>query len=112
MWLTWLFTVASLTTRLATRVGSRREWRLVLAESVVEPVDEPAGTPSAHGPTGVEGRLAVGHPARWTGDGRDLAVLAAWALGGLLLSVRFFQWDPHRPRHARGAGAVNQDRSG
>src|SRR5213078_2274437 len=25
--------------------------------------------------------------------GRDLAVLAAWALGGLLLSVRFFRWD-------------------
>ena len=45
-------------------------------------------------------------------SGRDLAVLAAWALGGLLLSVRFFQWDPHRPRHVRGAGAVNQDRSG
>ena len=36
-------------------------------------------------------------------SGRDLAVLAAWAAGGLLLSVRFFQWDPHRPRHARKA---------
>jgi ABC-2 type transport system permease protein len=35
--------------------------------------------------------------------GRDLAVLAAWAAGGLLLSARFFQWDPHRPRHARRA---------
>ena len=34
---------------------------------------------------------------------RDLAVLAAWALGGLLLSVRFFRWDPNRPRHARTA---------
>ena len=34
-------------------------------------------------------------------SGRDLAVLAAWVLGGLLISVRFFQWDPHRPRHAR-----------
>jgi ABC-2 type transport system permease protein len=33
--------------------------------------------------------------------GRDLAVLAAWALGGLLVSVRCFSWDPHRPRHAR-----------
>ena len=42
----------------------------------------------------------------------DLAVLAAWALGGLLLSVRFFRWDPHRPRHARAAGAVNHGRSG
>jgi hypothetical protein len=29
-------------------------------------------------------------------SGRDLAVLAAWAVGGLLLSVRFFRWDPHR----------------
>ena len=37
--------------------------------------------------------------------GRDLAVLAAWALGGLLISVRFFQWDPYRPRHARLTGA-------
>ena len=44
----------------------------------------------------------------WPGpSGRDLAVLAAWALGGLLVSVRFFQWDPHRPRHARSAGAVS-----
>ncbi len=43
--------------------------------------------------------------------GRDLAVLAAWAVGGLLLSVRFFQWDPHRPRHARSAGAGNLTRS-
>jgi len=45
-------------------------------------------------------------------SGRDLAVLAAWALGGLLVSVRFFRWDPHRPRHARAAGATNHDRSG
>jgi len=44
--------------------------------------------------------------------GRDLAVLAAWAAGGLLLSVRFFWWDPHRPRHARSATAVNPARSG
>jgi ABC-2 type transport system permease protein len=36
-------------------------------------------------------------------SGRDLVVLAAWAAGCLLLSVRFFQWDPHRPRHARKA---------
>ena len=43
--------------------------------------------------------------------GRDLAVLAAWAVGCLLLSVRFFQWDPHRPRHARAAGAKNPARS-
>ena len=31
----------------------------------------------------------------------DLAVLAAWAVGDLLISVRFFLWDPHRPRHAQ-----------
>jgi ABC-2 type transport system permease protein len=37
-------------------------------------------------------------------SGRDLAVLAAWAVGCLLLSVRFFKWNPHRPRHARAAG--------
>jgi ABC-2 type transport system permease protein len=36
-------------------------------------------------------------------SGRDLAVLMAWALGGLLISVRYFRWDPHRPRHARGS---------
>lgn len=32
---------------------------------------------------------------------RDLAVLVAWTAGGLLLSLRFFRWDPTRPRHAR-----------
>jgi len=31
----------------------------------------------------------------------DAAVLAAWLAGGLLLSLRFFRWDPHRPRHSR-----------
>ena len=48
--------------------------------------------------------LALQHSPGQSGQvlsGRDLAVLAAWALGGLLLSVRFFRWDPHRPRHAR-----------
>ena len=44
-------------------------------------------------------------------SGRDLAVLGAWALGGLLLSVRFFRWDPTRPRHARATGAGNPARS-
>ena len=49
---------------------------------------------------------ALQHPAGQFGlalPGRDPVVLAAWALGGLLLSVRFFQWDPHRPRHARSS---------
>jgi ABC-2 type transport system permease protein len=36
---------------------------------------------------------------------RDLAVLAAWTAGCMVLSVRFFRWDPHRPGHARRPGA-------
>jgi ABC-2 type transport system permease protein len=33
-------------------------------------------------------------------SGRDLAVLGAWAVGGVLVSLCFFRWDPVRPRHA------------
>jgi ABC-2 type transport system permease protein len=33
--------------------------------------------------------------------GRAVLVLAAWAAGGLLLSLRFFRWDPTRPAHAK-----------
>jgi ABC-type Na+ efflux pump permease subunit len=33
----------------------------------------------------------------------DLAVLAGWLIGGLVLSVRFFRWNPGRPRHARAS---------
>jgi ABC-2 type transport system permease protein len=32
---------------------------------------------------------------------RNLAVLLAWTAVCLLLSLRFFRWDPTRPRHAR-----------
>jgi ABC-2 type transport system permease protein len=32
---------------------------------------------------------------------RDLLTLAAWTAGCLLLSVRCFNWEPHRPSHAR-----------
>jgi ABC-2 type transport system permease protein len=35
--------------------------------------------------------------------GRDLAVLAAWAVAGLLLSVWFFRWNPQRPSRGRRA---------
>jgi hypothetical protein len=38
--------------------------------------------------------------------------LTATAVIGLLLSVRFFRWDPNRPRHARATGAGNPARSG
>jgi ABC-2 type transport system permease protein len=41
----------------------------------------------------------------------DLAVLIGWAVGGLLISVWFFAWDPHRPRHARRAVASTTARS-
>lgn len=30
--------------------------------------------------------------------GRDVAVLAAWAAGGLLVAILTFRWEPHRPR--------------
>ncbi len=43
--------------------------------------------------------------------GHDLIVLAAWVVGGLLVSVRFFAWDPHRPAHARHLGAGRPARS-
>ena len=33
--------------------------------------------------------------------GHDLAVLAAWAVAGVVASLCFFRWDPVRPRHAR-----------
>lgn len=35
---------------------------------------------------------------------RDIVVLTAWAAAGLLISVRFFRWDPHRPSHGRRRG--------
>jgi len=44
-------------------------------------------------------------------SGHDLAVLAGWVVGGLLVSFRFFAWDPHRPAHARPAGARTTLRS-
>lgn len=34
--------------------------------------------------------------------GRDAAVLAAWAVGGLLVAILVFRWEPHRPRGHAG----------
>lgn len=34
--------------------------------------------------------------------GRDAAVLAAWAVGGLLVAILTFRWEPHRPRGHAG----------
>jgi ABC-2 type transport system permease protein len=33
----------------------------------------------------------------------DLIVLAAWAVGGLLVATRLFRWEPHRPTQRRAA---------
>jgi ABC-2 type transport system permease protein len=41
----------------------------------------------------------------------DWAVLAGWTVGGLLFSIKFFRWDPHRPRSARHAGTDGAARS-
>jgi ABC-2 type transport system permease protein len=61
---------------------------------------------------------AVTQALRYSGGGlalmsaRDFAVLAGWAAGCLLLSVRFFRWNPTRPAHARPAGTGNGALSG
>ncbi len=34
--------------------------------------------------------------------GKDTAVLAAWAVGGLLVAILTFRWEPHRPRGHAG----------
>ena len=52
---------------------------------------------------------SVTHALQHSGSGfvlispRDVAVLAGWTLGAVLISMRFFRWDPHRPPHARHA---------
>jgi hypothetical protein len=44
-------------------------------------------------------------------SGHDLAVLAGWVVGGLLVSFWYFAWDPHRPEHARPTEARTTLRS-
>lgn len=52
---------------------------------------------------------ASAHALMYSGSGlapvsvRDLAVLAGWAVIGLVASVRFFRWDPVRPAHTSRA---------
>lgn len=56
---------------------------------------------------------AVIHALQYSGGGlalmfaREFAVLIGWAAGCLLLSVRFFRWDPSRPAHARHTDTDN-----
>jgi ABC-2 type transport system permease protein len=47
---------------------------------------------------------ALAHPGHL--PGRDLLVLAAWTAGCLALSVRYFRWDPTRPKHATAHGSA------
>jgi ABC-2 type transport system permease protein len=35
--------------------------------------------------------------------GKDTAVLAAWAAGGVIVAILTFRWEPHRPRGHAGA---------
>ena len=57
------------------------------------------------------GALLVWPPSAAGMSGHDLAVLAGWVVGGLLVSFRFFAWDPHRPAHAGKAEARTTARS-
>ncbi len=41
---------------------------------------------------------------------RDIILMLAWAVGGLLLAVLLFRWDPHRPAQRRRAGPGAQRR--
>jgi ABC-2 type transport system permease protein len=42
--------------------------------------------------------------------GRDAAVLAAWAAGGLLVAILTFRWEPHRPRGHAGTRPARSPR--
>ena len=58
------------------------------------------------------GGAGLAWPPSATGmSGHDLAVLAGWVVGGLLVSFRFFAWNPHRPAHAGKAEARTTARS-
>jgi hypothetical protein len=55
--------------------------------------------------------MLVWPPSAAGTSGHDLAVLCGWVVGGLLVSFRFFAWDPHRPAHAGKAEARTTARS-
>jgi len=52
---------------------------------------------------------ALGHTAghAWL-PARDLAVLTAWAVGGIAVAVLTFRWEPHRPTQRRPARPSRQ----
>jgi ABC-2 type transport system permease protein len=72
----------------------------------VQPVIDAGSRALQHG-----GTMLVWPPSAAGMSGHDLAVLAGWVVGGLLVSFRFFAWDPHRPGHARPAEARTTLRS-
>ncbi len=53
--------------------------------------------------------LALDHTAGQTWlPGRDLIVLAAWAMAGIAIAVATFRWEPHRPAKRRPARPSQQ----
>jgi ABC-2 type transport system permease protein len=53
--------------------------------------------------------LALDHTAGQTWlPGRDLIVLAAWAMAGIAIAVATFRWEPHRPAKRRPARSSQQ----
>jgi ABC-2 type transport system permease protein len=46
--------------------------------------------PVRHFATGMQSGF-LGTPFSWT----DVLIVAAWGLGGLLLAIRHFSWEPH-----------------
>jgi ABC-2 type transport system permease protein len=72
-------------------VSSEPGWLATVARYLpAQPIIDAATRALQHGGTGLA-------PI----PGHDLAVLAAWAIAGVVASVCFFRWDPVRPRHAR-----------
>jgi ABC-2 type transport system permease protein len=72
-------------------VSSEPGWLATVARYLpAQPIIDSATRALQHGGTGLA-------PV----PGHDLAVLAAWAIAGVVGSVCFFRWDPVRPRHAR-----------
>jgi ABC-2 type transport system permease protein len=61
-----------------------------------QPLAHAVGTALSH---------TAGHP--WL-PAHDVAVLAAWAVGGIALAVLTFRWEPHRPTQRRPARPAPQ----
>jgi ABC-2 type transport system permease protein len=90
---------------------------VIIISGVFGPISEPhwlatiasylPAQPLAHAVAIALGHTA-GHP--WL-PARDLAVLAAWAIAGIVIAVVTFRWEPHRPTQKRPARASRQSRA-